>query len=103
MAAEVFVAGVGMLKFGRYPDKDVPELGGEAALLALDDAGLSIRDVQMMAAGCLFQANAMVGQRIMQEIGQTGIPNLIASGLGSTSMMLQRTDTPSGRSTTPTT
>src|SRR5262249_26522576 len=74
MAAEVFVAGVGMLKFGRYSDKDVPGLGGEAALLALDDAGLTIRDVQMMAAGCLFQANAMVGQRIMQEIGQTGIP-----------------------------
>src|SRR5947207_8722867 len=27
-----------------------------------------------MAAGCLFQANAMVGQRILQEVGQTGIP-----------------------------
>ncbi len=74
MAAEVFVAGVGMLKFGRHPDKDVPELGGDAALLALDDAGLGIRDVQFLAAGCLFQANAMVGQRILQEIGQTGIP-----------------------------
>jgi len=74
MAAEVFVAGVGMLKFGRHPDKDVPELGGEAALQALDDAGLGIRDVQFLAAGCLFQANAMVGQRILQEIGQTGIP-----------------------------
>jgi acetyl-CoA acyltransferase len=74
MAAEVFVAGVGMLKFGRHPDKDVPELGGEAALLALDDAGLGIGDVQFMAAGCLFQANAMVGQRILQQIGQTGIP-----------------------------
>ena len=74
MSTEVFVAGVGMLKFGRYPDKDVPELGGEAALLALDDAGLGIRDVEMLAAGCLFQANAMVGQRILQEIGQTGIP-----------------------------
>jgi acetyl-CoA acetyltransferase len=74
MSREVFVAGVGMLKFGRHPDKDVPELGGEAALLALDDAGLGIRDVQMLASGCLFQANAMVGQRILQEIGQTGIP-----------------------------
>jgi acetyl-CoA acyltransferase len=74
MAEEVFVAGVGMLKFGRYPDKDVPELGGEAALLALDDAGLEIGDVQFMAAGCLFQANGMVGQRILQQIGQTGIP-----------------------------
>lgn len=72
--ANVFVAGVGMLKFGRYKDKDVPELGGEAALLALDDAGIGLRDVQLMAAGCLLQANAMVGQRILQEIGQTGIP-----------------------------
>ncbi len=74
MAAEVFVAGVGMLKFGRYKDKDVPELGGEAALQALDDAGIGLRDVQLMTAGCLLQANAMVGQRILQEIGQTGIP-----------------------------
>lgn len=71
---EVFVAGVSMLKFGRHPDKDVPELGGTAALQALDDAGLGMRDVQFLSAGCLFQANAMVGQRILQEIGQTGIP-----------------------------
>jgi acetyl-CoA acetyltransferase len=71
---DVYVAGVGMIRFGRYPDRDVPDLGAEAALLALRDAGLSIRDVGLLAAGCLFQANAMVGQRILQEIGQTGIP-----------------------------
>ncbi len=72
--SEAFVAGVGMLKFGRYKDRDVTDLGGEAALLALDDAGLTMRDVEFMAAGCLMQANAMVGQRILHEIGQTGIP-----------------------------
>ena len=71
---EVFVAGVGMIRFGRYPDRDVPDLGAEAALLALADAGLTMRDVELLAARCLFQANAMVGQRILQEIGQTGIP-----------------------------
>ena len=71
---DVFVAGVGMIRFGRYSDRDVPDLGAEAVLLALHDAGLGIRDVEMMAAGCLFQANAMVGQRILQEVGQTGIP-----------------------------
>ncbi len=71
---DVFVAGVGMLRFGRYPDRDVPDLGGEAALLALADAGLGIRDVELLACGCLFQANAMVGQRVLQQIGQTGIP-----------------------------
>jgi len=71
---EVFVAGVGMIRFGRYPDRDVPDLGAEAALLALADAGLTMHDVELLAAGCLFQANAMVGQRVLQEIGQTGIP-----------------------------
>jgi acetyl-CoA acyltransferase len=71
---DVYVLGVGMIKFGRYPDKDVPELAGEAALLALKDAGMTIRDVQLLASGNLFQANAMVGQRILQQIGQTGIP-----------------------------
>ncbi len=63
-----------MIKFGRYPEKTVPELGGEAALLALKDAGVAIKDVEMFACGNLYQSNAMVGQRILQQIGQTGIP-----------------------------
>ena len=74
MARDVFVGGVGMIKFGRYPDKDVPQLGATAALQALGDAALGMRDVQFLAAGCLFQSEAMVGQRILQQIGQTGIP-----------------------------
>lgn len=71
---DVYVLGVGMIKFGRYPDKDVPQLGGEAALLALKDAGMSIKDIELLVCGNLFQANAMVGQRVLQQIGQTGIP-----------------------------
>ena len=70
----VYVLGTGMIKFGRYPTKTVPELGGEAAILALKDAGVSIKDVEMFACGNLYQSNAMVGQRILQQIGQTGIP-----------------------------
>ncbi|HXW83266.1 MAG TPA: thiolase family protein [Candidatus Binataceae bacterium] len=72
--ANVYVLGTGMIKFGRYPEKSVPELGGEAAMIALKDAGIGIKDVEMLATGCLQQANAMVGQRILQQIGQTGIP-----------------------------
>src|SRR5256712_7429623 len=71
---DVYVAGVGVIRFGRRPERDVPDLGAEAVLLALKDAGLCSKDVELMAAGCLFQANAMVGQRILQEVGQTGIP-----------------------------
>jgi len=71
---DAYVLGVGMIKFGRYPEKDVSELAAEAALLALKDAGMTIHDVQLLASGNLFQANAMVGQRLLQQIGQTGIP-----------------------------
>src|SRR6202451_1103271 len=70
----VYVLGTGMLKFGRYPEKTVPELGGDAVELALKDAGIRIQDVEMFACGNLYQANAMVGQRILQQVGQTGIP-----------------------------
>jgi len=76
---DVYVLGVGMIKFGRYPDKDVPQLGAEAALLALKDAGMTIKDVELFVCGNLFQANAMNAQRILQQIGQTGIPALNVS------------------------
>lgn len=71
---EVYVVGTGMIKFGRYPERDVAELGAEAVLLALRDAGITIRDVGLFACGCLLRAHDMVGQRILQQVGQTGIP-----------------------------
>lgn len=72
--SDVFVVGIDMIKFGRFPEKSVPQLGAEAAWLALADAGLGIQDMQALYCGNLMQADAMVGQRILHEIGQTGIP-----------------------------
>ena len=72
--SDVFIVGVDMIKFGRFPDRTVPSLAAEAALLALDDAGLALTDMQALYCGNLGQANAMVGQRMLGEIGQTGIP-----------------------------
>ena len=71
---DAFIIGVDMIKFGRFPEKSVPEIGAEAALLALDDCGLAIQDMQALYCGNLLQASAMAGQRILQQIGQTGIP-----------------------------
>tara|TARA_B100000809_G_scaffold23997_2_gene20946 strand:+ start:5797 stop:6942 length:1146 start_codon:yes stop_codon:yes gene_type:complete len=71
---DAYVVGVDMIKFGRFPDKTVPQLGAEAAHLALDDSGLTIQDMEALYCGNLGQASGMVGQRILQEIGQTGIP-----------------------------
>ena len=72
--SDVYILGVDMIKFGRFPDRSVPNIGAEAALMALDDAGLTIEDMQALYCGNLGQSSGMVGQRILQEIGQTGIP-----------------------------
>ena len=72
--SDVFIIGVDMIKFGRFPDRTVPSLAAEAALMALDDAGLTINDMQALYCGNLGQASGMVGQRMLAEIGQTGIP-----------------------------
>jgi acetyl-CoA acetyltransferase len=71
---DVWLLGASMTKFGRYPDKDLMDLGSEATIAALADAALSIHDVDILAAGSLFQANAGVGQQLQKQIGQTGIP-----------------------------
>ncbi|HEX5939735.1 MAG TPA: thiolase family protein, partial [Dehalococcoidia bacterium] len=71
---DVFVLGVHMIKFGRYPEKSVPELGADSVIGALKDAGMSMKDIELVACGNLYQSNAMVGQRIMQIVGQTGVP-----------------------------
>ncbi len=71
---DVYILGVDMIKFGRFPEKTVPQLGAQAALMALDDARLKIQDMEALYCGNLYQASGMVGQRVLHEIGQTGIP-----------------------------
>jgi len=73
MADSLWVIGVSMTKFMRYKDKDLIDLGSEAALAALADAGLTIFDTEILAAGCLYETGGM-GQRLQKQIGQTGIP-----------------------------
>jgi len=70
----VWILGASMTKFGRYPDKDVIDIGAEAALAALDDGGVTIKDMDVLGAGCLAEASSGVGQRLQKQIGQTGIP-----------------------------
>jgi acetyl-CoA acetyltransferase len=73
MPDDLWIIGVSMTKFMRYDDKDLIDLASEAALAALDDASLTIKDIGVLAAGCLYEANAGVGQRLQKQIGQTGV------------------------------
>ncbi|MGA9223300.1 MAG: thiolase family protein [Pseudomonas graminis] len=72
--SDVFIVGAEMTKFGRHPDKSPFQLAAEASLMALDDAGLTIKDVGAVYAASTFNAASMVAQRMMQLIGQTGAP-----------------------------
>ncbi|MCW3834480.1 thiolase family protein [Sphingomonas canadensis] len=85
MSEDVYIVGIDMTPFGRYPNRTTAQLGAEAALLALDDAGLTIQDMQALYCGNQLQAFMMIGQQILHEIGETGIPvvntaNACASG-----------------------
>ena len=70
---DVYVVGVDMMKFGRFRTER-RRARRESCARALDDCGLTIQDMQALYCGNLGQASGMVGQRILQQIGQTGIP-----------------------------
>ena len=70
---DVYVGGVGMIKFGRYPEENVATLGrpsGAASAGRRRDAVERHRD-----DGCrLSLPNQHDRQKILKEIGMTGIP-----------------------------
>jgi acetyl-CoA acyltransferase len=70
----VWILGIHMTKFGRHDDKDALDLATDAALSALSDGGVTIHDMQVIAAGSLFNAAGGMAQQIQKQIGQTGIP-----------------------------
>lgn len=74
MSESVWILGTAMTKFARYEDQDAIDLASTAALDAMTDGGVSISDMQILACGSLFQASAGVGQQLLGQIGQTGIP-----------------------------
>ncbi|HVM64492.1 MAG TPA: thiolase family protein [Acidimicrobiales bacterium] len=74
MAEDVWILGIHMTKFGKHPDKDVVDLASEAALAALRDGGVTMKDMGVLAAGNLMGAAGGIGQQLQKQIGQTGIP-----------------------------
>src|SRR5215831_8046177 len=70
---EVWILGIHMTKFGKHPDKDVVDLGAEAIQGALKDAGVTMKEIGILAAGNLMGGGG-VGQQLQKQIGQTGIP-----------------------------
>ena len=73
-ADDIWILGIHMTKFGKHPDLDTIDLASEAAMGALADGGVTMRDMGILAAGNLMGGPGSIGQTLQKQIGQTGIP-----------------------------
>lgn len=76
---EVAVIGVGMTRFGKFPEKGIKELVAESVQLALRDGGLEIDDLDAAymanaAAGIMTGQEMIRGQVALSAIGIEGLP-----------------------------
>lgn len=96
---KVIVAGVGMLPFAK-PGASNPydEMGAEATLVALADAGLDYAAVQQAHVGYVY-GDSTCGQRALYRVGMTGIPVFNVNNncaTGSSALFLARQAVESG-------
>ncbi len=90
MSDDIWILGIHMTKFGKYPDRDTVDLASEAALAALADGGVTMKDMGVLAAGCLMGGGG-IAQQIQKQIGQTGIPAFNVSNACATGATALRT------------
>lgn len=74
----VAIIGVGMTPFGKFPACNFLDLGRQACLLAIDDAGISPRQIEAAYCGNVLASQLFgaitIGQSILWEVGIKGIP-----------------------------
>lgn len=81
---DIYISGGAMTPFGRHTGILAPELAQQAILKAVDDAGMSLDDIE--AVYCANVLGGMIlGQLIVRDLGLRGIPvynveNACASG-----------------------
>lgn len=75
----VVLAGLGMTRFGKFPDRGLKALGSEAVTAALDDAGVGASTVEAAwsanaVAGLITGQETVRGQVVLRAMGLGGIP-----------------------------
>lgn len=76
---EVVIGGVGMTRFGKFPDRTIRSMAGEAAARALEDAGLGTDAVESVffanaTAGLITGQEMVRGQIALRDAGLLGAP-----------------------------
>ena len=72
---EVWILGINMTKFGKHPERDIVDLGVEAIQAALKDAGVTMADIGVLAAGNLMGRGG-VGTDAAEASGANRDPGL---------------------------
>jgi len=67
------IIGVGMVPFGKFPNRTVVDLAWPAVKAAIADSGIDPRRIQAAFCGTTF-GGMMTGQRVLGQIGLSGIP-----------------------------
>ena len=87
---DIWILGIHMTKFGKHPDLDVVDLCAQAIMGALADAGVTMREIGILAAGNLLGSGA-IAQQLQKQVGQTGIPAYNVSNACATGATALRT------------
>jgi len=70
---EVCIIGVGIHRFGRFPDKTFIDLGAKATLEALRDAKIGWEKIEAAYCGSVYSGSG-AGSNMLAEVGLSGIP-----------------------------
>ena len=88
---DIWILGIHMTKFGKHYDLDIVDIGAEAVMGALADAGVTMKDIGVMAGGNLMGKGLGITQQIQKQVGQTGIPAYNVSNACATGATALRT------------
>ena len=67
------IAGVGMTRFGKQAERTIEDIGREAFLRAMKDAGVARDGIDEVFCGSSY-GGPLIGQRTLRDLGMTGIP-----------------------------
>jgi acetyl-CoA acetyltransferase len=79
MKTNAIIAGAGMTAIGKFPDRSLNDLAGEAIRAALSDAGIELSAIQAAymgnaAAGTITGQVCIPGEVVLRSMGLGGIP-----------------------------
>lgn len=77
--SNIYIIGLGMIRFNKYPQRDVRDMSHEVIRLAIEDAGLNKEDLQAAYFsntfwGMFSRQHAIRGQVVLRSMGIQAIP-----------------------------